>query len=230
MGETIIITIDGTVGVGKSTVARALARRLGYFHLDTGAMYRTVTLMASRRGLDLDDASALTALARDITIEMEYRDESLVVLCDGEDISRAIRTPEVSANTSPVSDVRGVREQLVTQQRDIAQRHGKVVAEGRDMSTVVFPDADWKFYLDANISVRTHRRYKQLQQDSPGTDVSFEEIMRSLIQRDNRDRARPFGPLRVSGDAIVIDTSGISQERVIAIMAGMVEEKNDARS
>ncbi len=224
ISKNIIIAIDGPVGVGKSTVAKHLARRLGFFHLDTGAMYRTVTLEAMRRGVDLLDRDALRHIASEIKISLFYKNEQLVVMCDERDVSMDIRTPEVSKNTSPVSDAQGVREQMVFQQRSIAKQHKGVVAEGRDMGTVVFPGTPWKFYLDASVEERTRRRLLQLQENRGAeTMLSFEEIRSSIIERDRRDRSRAFGPLRVAQDAIVIDTTNISENDVISLIANMVQ-------
>ena len=223
MKKPMIIAIDGPVGVGKSTVAREIARRLGYFHLDTGSMYRSVTLMAMRQGIALHDEAALTTLAADIAIDLIDGEQGLVVLCNGQDVSREIRSPEVSTNTSPVSDVRGVREHMVSRQRAIARKHGSVVAEGRDMSSVVFPDAPWKIYLDANVRERAERRFMQMKRTSSSPPPDFDSILHSLIIRDERDRRRPYGPLCVAADALIVDTSMIPQERVITIIIGIIK-------
>ena len=223
MGKHIVIAIDGPVGVGKSTVAKELARRFGFFHLDTGAMYRTVTLSALQRGIDLNDESALSQLAGEIKIDLVYQNDELIVFCDGQDVSQAIRSPEVSASTSPVSDVLGVRKQLVSQQRAIAKKHARVVAEGRDMGTVVFPRTPWKFYLDATLEERAKRRLLQLKLSRPDLQLDIEAIIASTAERDRRDRSRPFGPLRVAKDAIVIDTTHIGKERVVSIIASIIQ-------
>lgn len=223
MSKHIVIAIDGPVGVGKSTVAKELARRFGFFHLDTGAMYRTVTLCALQRGIDLNDELALSQLAGEITIELIYQNDKLIVLCDGQDVSDAIRSPEVSASTSPVSDVIGVRKRLVSQQRAIARKHARVVAEGRDIGTVVFPRTPWKFYLDATLEERAKRRFLQLKQSRPDLQLDFESVIASTAERDRRDRSRPFGPLRVAKDAIVIDTTFISREQVVSIIASILQ-------
>jgi len=223
MGRHIVIAIDGPVGVGKSTVAKELARRFGFFHLDTGAMYRSVTLSALQRGIDLNDESALSQLAGEIKIDLVYQNDELIVFCDGQDVSQAIRSPEVSASTSPVSDVLGVRKQLVSQQRAIAKKHARVVAEGRDIGTVVFPRTPWKFYLDATLEERAKRRLLQLKLSRPDLQLDIEAIIASTAERDRRDRSRPFGPLRVAKDAIVIDTTHISKERVVSIIASIIQ-------
>ncbi|MCX7766486.1 MAG: (d)CMP kinase [Candidatus Sumerlaeia bacterium] len=222
MTHNIIITIDGPVGVGKSTVARELAQRLGFFHLDTGAMYRAVTLMAMRKGIDLADESALAKVAAEVKLELSYRNGELYVYCNEEDVTQAIRSPEVSRNTSPVSDVIAVRQIMVEQQRAFAKKYERLIAEGRDIGTVVFPTARWKFYLDAALQERAKRRLLQLQQTSLGFNLTIEEVLQSIIERDQRDRSRSYGPLRVATDAIIIDTTSISQQEVVNIITELV--------
>lgn len=222
MPENIIIAIDGPVGVGKSTVARELAHRLGFFHLDTGAMYRAVTLMAMQKGIDLTDEAALAKIAAEIKLELSYRNGKLYVYCNNQDVTDAIRLPEVSRNTSPVSDVVAVRQMMVEQQRAFARKYERLIAEGRDIGTVVFPTARWKFYLDAALPERARRRLLQLQQSSAGFNLTMEEVLQSIVERDQRDRSRSYGPLRVAADAIIIDTTNISQNEVVNIIAELV--------
>lgn len=210
-----VIAIDGPVGVGKSTVARLVAAELGYFHLDTGAMYRTVTLAAMERHVNLDDEEALTRLAQALKIELTYVQGQLRVSCNGRDVTAAIRNPDVSKNTSPVADVIGVRRCMVERQRQLGLAQPSV-CEGRDMGTVVFPDARWKFYLDASLDERTKRHAQQLRE--LGSQVDIEALKQAIRARDQRDRTRPYGPLRVAQDAIIIDTSGIGQNEVARII------------
>lgn len=210
-----VITLDGPVGVGKSAVARQVAQRLGWRHVDTGAMYRAVTLAAMRRNLDLSDASALTNLTKESEIRLVYSGDVLTVFLDGEDVTTAIRDPEVSKNTSPVSETAGVRERLVSLQRDLGMQ-GPSVMEGRDIGTVVFPDAFWKFYLDASLEERTRRRVHQLQ--AAGKNVDFDETREAIKKRDERDRSRSWGPLRIAADSIVIDTTCLAEEEVIRLI------------
>ena len=207
-----VITLDGPVGVGKSSVAAELAARLGYRHVDTGAMYRCVTLAAMREGTPLSDEQALSDLAACCDIRLIYNMDSLTVLLNGEDVSAAIRDPEVSRNTSAVADAIGVRKRLVSLQRDLGLQ-GPSILEGRDIGTIVFPDAFWKFYLDAALEERTRRRVLQL--EAAGKKVDFQDTMEAIRIRDQRDRARPWGPLAVAPDAIVIDTTSLSQNQVV---------------
>jgi cytidylate kinase len=210
-----IITLDGPVGVGKSAVARKLSRKLGFRHIDTGAMYRAVTLEAMQRGIDLHDPDALGALANDCEIELVYHGEELTVILNGRDVTLAIRDPEVSRNTSPVADAPGVRHKLVSLQRNLGLQ-GPSVLEGRDISTVVFPDAFWKFYLDASLEERTRRRVRQLQ--AAGKSAGFEETRNAVHYRDTRDCSRSYGPLLIAQDAIVIDTTTLSEDEVIGLL------------
>jgi len=210
-----IITLDGPVGVGKSAVARQIAQRLGWRHVDTGAMYRAVTLAAMRRNLDLCDADALTNLTKECEIRLVYNGDVLTVFLNGEDVTVAIRDPEVSKNTSPVSETAGVREHLVSLQRDLGLQ-GPSVMEGRDIGTVVFPDAFWKFYLDASLDERAQRRVHQLH--AAGKNVDFNETREAIKKRDDRDRSRSWGPLRIAADSIVIDTTYLIEEQVIELI------------
>jgi len=215
-----VITIDGPVGVGKSSVAGNLAKRLGWRHIDTGAMYRAVTLAAMRRNIDLDDAEALTALAHACNINLMYDGNNIIIYLDGEDVTEAIRDPEVSRNTSPVSETAGVREEMVALQRQLGMQ-GSSIMEGRDIGTVVFPDAFWKFYLDASLDERTHRRVRQLQ--STGKFIDFNETRDAIRQRDERDRSRSYAPLRIAPDAIIIDTTRLTAEEVVRLLLTFVK-------
>jgi len=219
VSRVTVITIDGPVGVGKSTVARHVAAELGYFHIDTGAMYRTVTLAAMERHVNLSDEVALTQLAQSLKIELKYADGQLRVYSNGSDVTVAIRQPDVSKNTSPVADVIGVRQCMVKQQRQLGLAQPSV-CEGRDMGTVVFPDARWKFYLDASLDERTKRHAQQLRE--LGSHVELEELKQAIRARDQRDRNRPYGPLRVARDAVIIETSGIGQDEVTQIIRAFV--------
>jgi cytidylate kinase len=210
-----VITLDGPVGVGKSAVARTLARRLGYRHIDTGAMYRAVTLAAMQRHIDLHNPEALENLARDCEIQLLYHGDDLTILLNGQDVTLDIRDPEVSKNTSPVADTPGVREKLVSLQRSLGLQ-GPSVLEGRDISTVVFPDAFWKFYLDASLEERTRRRVLQLR--DAGKTACFEETLKAVHYRDSRDCSRSYGPLLIAPDAIVIDTTTLSEDDVIRLI------------
>jgi len=206
-----VVAIDGPAGSGKSTLARSLARALGFVFLDTGAMYRALALAANRAGIDPDDAARLTQLAQQVDIRFVADDETQRVLLDGEDVSEAIRTPEISALASRISVHSGVRRAMVALQRAIAQQAHGVVAEGRDTTTVVFPEAAVKIYLDASPQERARRRQHQLQQQ--GIEEPYERVLLAILERDARDAARADSPLRVAEDAIVIQNDGWSKEQ-----------------
>lgn len=207
-----IIAIDGPVGSGKSQAARRVASRLGLLHVDTGAMYRAVTLAALRRKLDLNNSTALAELAETVLIELRARPEGLQVLSDGEDVTTAIRDPHVSANTSIVADNEGVRAALVAQQQRMGAQGG-LVMEGRDIGTVVFPGAEFKFYLDAAPEIRARRRYDEL--TAAGVPCDYGETLAALRERDRRDKSRPVGALRIAEGAIVIDTGALTLDEVV---------------
>lgn len=212
---TSIITIDGPVGVGKSSVAKKVARILNYNHLDTGATYRVVTLEAMKQGVPLDNQQALTQLAKSLKIGLNYIDGKLHVYCNDKEVTDEIRDPEVSRNTSPVADCIGVRRAMGELQRKLGAL-GNVVCEGRDMGTVIFPEAELKFYLDGNIEERANRRCLQLKE--MGKESNLEKEMQSVITRDMRDRTRPDGSLKVADGAIIIDTTMFDEDEVVDII------------
>lgn len=211
----MIVTIDGPAASGKGTVAKALALRLGFAYLDTGAMYRAVALAVLRAGKACDDAAAVAALLPDIHIEMPAER----VLLNGEDITAGIREPHVSQGASKVAAIPAVRAFLVPQQRRIGQTQD-MISEGRDQGTVVFPDAPVKFYVTADVRVRAERRRKELVER--GVTTTLERELAELIERDRRDSERTDGPLRQPPDAKVIDTSHRTVEEVLAEMEGVV--------
>jgi len=199
----MIIGIDGPAGSGKTTVAKLLAKKLGIFYLDTGAMYRALTLKALERKVDLSDQDALKKIAEELNLEFK---EGKVYL-DSLDVSDQIRTPLIDKSISPVVAQPEVRAVMVKLQRNMVAK-GDFVVEGRDITTVVFPDAKYKFYLDASPAIRAKRRFKELSQK--GMDVNFQELDQDLKRRDNSDKTREISPLRVSEDAIVIDTTNLT--------------------
>ena len=221
MGKRPVVAIDGPGGAGKSTVARMLADRLGYLQLDTGAMYRAVALAASRAGISYTDSEALDRLCQSISIDLKKGSGGLRTFLDGEDVSEAIRTPQMSEGSSAVSAVEQVRRRMVTLQRRIA-REGGVVAEGRDMGTVVSPDTPTKFFLDASMVERGRRRWQEL--SARGVVDSLENVTEQLLRRDRQDSERAHSPLRRAGDAFYIDTSFMSPEEVVEIIYRRVRE------
>lgn len=204
----MIITIDGPSGSGKSTTARAVAERLGYLYVDTGAMYRAVALVFLRAGVDVTPEAAVDLL-EECRIDIRYADGEMRVFLGQEDVTASIRTREVGAMASRVSKLGVVREKLVHEQRRIArereQNEGGVVLDGRDMGTVVFPDADLKIYMVAEARVRAERRHAEyVRQDR---DVTAEEVYREIVERDRQDRERALAPLRKAEDAVELDTT-----------------------
>ncbi|MEX1071994.1 MAG: (d)CMP kinase [Anaerolineales bacterium] len=226
MSKPLTIAIDGPVASGKSTLAKSLAERLGYLYFDTGAMYRAVTLAALRRGVAVDDEAALEKLAREIHIDLKpatQNDGRLYdVYIDGEDCTWAIREPEVVDNVSQVSAFAGVRRVLTEQQRRIGQRGGVVMA-GRDIGTVVLPEADLKIYLDATEQERAQRRHLELQ--TRGEQQTFAEVLESLRQRDQIDAGRAVAPLRPADDAHILRSDGLQSEDVLDETLRLVVER-----
>jgi len=209
-----IVTIDGPSGVGKSSVSRIVATELGYTYLDTGAMYRAVGLYFHSRDISLEDEELISPMLSSINLELlpaNSVDSDVGVLLNSEDVSEQIRTPEMSMVASKISALTPVRNFLTTMQRKIAEK-GKIVAEGRDMGTVVFPDALYKFFLEASAEERCRRRVKQLQQK--GVAVDAEETLQMIIKRDKDDSERAVAPLKKADDAHALDTTLLSLEEV----------------
>jgi CMP/dCMP kinase len=219
----MIITIDGPGASGKGTAASGIAARLGFAYLDTGAMYRAVALAALRRGVACDDAAAVAAILPGIHIEMPPDR----VLLDGEDVTEAIRAPEVSQGASKVAAIPAVRAFLIPQQRRIAAGRD-IVCEGRDQGTVVFPDAPVKFYITADVRVRAERRSRELR--AKGVDTTPEREVAELAERDRRDSERADGPLRQPPDAIVIDTTRLTPDEVLDRLEGEIRKWVPART
>jgi cytidylate kinase len=219
-----IIAIDGPSGAGKSTVAKLLAKGLGYVVLDTGAMYRAVAFRAKQRGICLEDEERLSQLASSLQVTFLTRNGELRVLCDGEDVTESIRSPEMSSLASDISKKEGVRGALVRLQREMG-RAGGVILEGRDIGTVVFPDADAKFYLDADAEERARRRYEELARK--GVKVNFQETLEDVIRRDRNDMTRAISPLRKAKDAVVIDSTHLSVEEVVERMIQVIQQKRN---
>lgn len=227
----MIVAIDGPAGSGKSTVARAVARDCGFTYLDTGAMYRSVALAALEQGVDLDDARALEELAR-ATDVVFGRDEQggQTVFAAGREVTAAIRTPEVDAVVSKVSLVPGVRAVMVGRQRAIAGQGGDAVAEGRDIGTVVFPEAEVKVFLTASAQTRAHRRADQNRaRDAAGAEqVDEGSVLAAIVERDRIDSSRASSPLVEAEDAVQIDSSDLSIEEVVARVEALIAETRAA--
>ena len=222
----MIIAIDGTSASGKTTLARRLAARLGYLYFDTGVMYRALTLAALRQGLSMSDESALSSLAAGITIDVTSPTASdgrpCTVLLDGEDVTWTIRSPEVDASVSQASVYPGVRSALSLQQRRIGLR-GRVVMVGRDIGTVVLPEAELKFFMTASLEERARRRLAEL--NLLGEIVGLAEVERSLAERDRIDSQRAVAPLRAAPDAVVVDTTQLSAESVLDLALDLVAQR-----
>ncbi len=218
MGKGAIITIDGPAGAGKSTVGRRLAQSLHYLYLDSGSLYRVVAWQAGRLGLDLDDAFALAAFLPGFKPELRADAAGFHLLVDGQEVREEIRTPEVSRGASKVAKLPAVRRWVTEHLRWLA-RNGGAVADGRDQGTAVFPEAEFKFYLDAALSTRAARRQKDWQPNAgaPGAPYtpSLEEIMLEVAARDHQDETREAAPLTVPPGAIVIDTTDLTVEQVV---------------
>ena len=214
------VAIDGPSGAGKSTLARAAAERLGILYVDTGAIYRTIGLYVQRRGIDPKDTAAVLAALPDIRIGMDHDDDGMQrMLLNGEDVSADIRLPEISMYASAVSAIQGVRDFLMEMQRSLA-RERSVIMDGRDIGTVVLPDADVKIFLYADVEVRAKRRELELQQR--GTPKPYEEVLREMEERDYNDTHRAAAPLRAADDAIMVDTSSMDFDASLALLLDVI--------
>ncbi len=214
-----IITIDGPVASGKSTLSRLVAGKLNFLYLDTGAMYRAVALQAQRHGINLTETPRLWELCRNLDLRFRPDGKKPRLYLGDEDISLAIRTPEMDMLSSKISAVKEVREAMTDLQRKIGQT-GNLVAEGRDMGTVVFPNAEYKFFLTAPIEVRAKRRHHE--RIKKGETVSLNEVEKDLKQRDYQDETRPIAPLRPAKDARIIDTTALKPEQVLEKILGEI--------
>lgn len=221
--DRISVAIDGPGGAGKSTIAKEMASRFGFIYVDTGAIYRTVGLKAKRAGVDAHSADAVVPLLDTIKIEMKYDDTGLQrMYLDGEDVSDEIRLPEISMYASAVSAIPQVRAFLLEMQRAMAREHS-VIMDGRDIGTVVLPDAGVKIFLTASPEARAKRRYDELA--AKGVACTLEEVMSDMLRRDKNDSERAAAPLRQAEDAVLVDTTALSLEQSEEKIAGIIEKR-----
>ena len=219
MRDKLIVTVDGPAGSGKSTVSKILAKRISYAYLDTGALYRALAYKVLQSGVASEDGEMLTKLCNNVVITLESADGDMKVFVDNQDVTDKIRTEEIGTVASDISALSVVRQSLLSVQRQ-AGRGGGIIAEGRDMATVVFPDADIKFYLDADASERGRRRYLELLER--GMDVELDDITVSLLQRDRQDSQREIAPLRPDEKSVIIDTTFLTIDNVVEKMVELV--------
>ncbi len=218
----MIVAIDGPAGAGKSTVAKILAKRLGFLYIDTGAMYRALTLKALDNNIDISNEYKINELVLKTNIDLRSNtDGSLSIILDGKDVSLEIRQPRITQVVSDVSKIKGVRQVLVKMQRELGQK-GNCVLEGRDIGTVVFPHAEKKFFIDATADVRVNRRFKELK--GLNQDIAENDVAKDLSNRDKIDSTREVSPLRKAEDAIYIDTTKLSIEEVVSKMLELCKE------
>ena len=217
------IAIDGPSGAGKSTLAKRLAQELGFLYVDTGAIYRTVGLAVRRRGIDPEDADAVAAILGSLTITMGYGADGLQhMFLDGEDVTQAIRENEISVYASKVASIPAVRDFLLEMQRKTAREHS-VIMDGRDIGTVVLPQADVKLYLTAAAEARAERRYRELLER--GQQADFDQVLQEVKERDLRDGSRETAPLRQADDAVLADTTGLDLEGSFQLLLGLIRER-----
>ncbi|HJF53262.1 MAG TPA: (d)CMP kinase [Butyricicoccus pullicaecorum] len=220
--DVIAVAIDGPAGAGKSTIARAAAAQLGFVYVDTGALYRTIGLAVCRRGIDGTDVPGILATLPEIQVGLTYQDGAQHVLLDGEDVSDAIRTPQISTYASQVSSVPEVRAYLLDLQRDLARRQS-VIMDGRDIGTVILPDAKVKIFLTASPEKRAARRCAELREK--GQDVTVEGILADMERRDALDASRAVAPLKQAEDAVLVDTSDLTLEQSIDAVLTVIRDK-----
>lgn len=224
MTDALVITIDGPAGVGKSTVARMLAKKLGAVFLDTGATYRAVTVAAMQQGADLKDAQSLLDVMDRTTFDFRHEGDVLKVSVNGRDATQEIRQHHITGNVKYVAAKPELRSRLVTLQKQFAARFDRIVTEGRDQGTVVFPEAQFKFFLTADAKERTRRRHEELK--AAGQKVDFDTVYKHLTHRDTSDETRTTGPLKPAADAIHIDTTNIDAEMVVEKMLEVINKSD----
>jgi len=224
--KRITIAIDGPAASGKSTTAREVARRLGYIYIDSGAMYRAVTLKALRENIALNDGEKVTNLAKQLELKFESNNNKTIIFMDGEDVSEKIRTPEIDQNISPVAANPAVRVIMVQKQHSIG-KEGGIVMDGRDIGTVVFPNADLKIFMSATVQERAERRKKE--QEQKGVKINLDKVVSDIEYRDQQDQSRNHGPLLKAEDAVEIDTTLLSIEQQIQKILELAKIKIEGR-
>lgn len=219
----MIIAIDGPAGSGKGAIARMIDEKLGFTRIDTGAMYRCIALKMLRKDIKISDIEAIKEMLDDTKIELIKEKSELNVYLDGENVTKQIRTPEVNAIVSPVSSVKEIRIKMVDLQRAMKNIAKNIVMEGRDITTVVFPDADLKVYLTADLNERVKRRYLELKESN--ANISYEEVYENIKSRDENDRKKEMGALKVADDAVIIDNTNLNIEETFLEFKKLIENK-----
>lgn len=218
MKERLTIAMDGPAGSGKSTIAQRLAKELDYLYLNSGSMYRAMTLLSIREGGDPADVSALVQLAKNCRID--FSNNGKTTLLNGEDVSDALRTPEIDRAIADIAKIPDVRREMVKQQRRIGEKGG-IIVEGRDVTTVVFPDADLKFYISASVEERAKRRFTE--QQAKGIETTLKQVEQEIHKRDKMDESREHSPLQTAADAVVLDTTGMTISQAVDFVLNRVE-------
>lgn len=220
------IAIDGPSGAGKSTIAKMAAKELGFVYIDTGAMYRTIGLYCVENNISTDEYESVSAVLKNISIDIKYTVEGQSMFLNGEDVTDKIRTPQISSAASDVAKIKDVRCFLVEMQKKMAEKNN-VIMDGRDIGTSVLPDADLKIFLTASAEDRAERRYKELIEKGIKTD--YETVLADMIQRDKNDSEREISPLSVAEDAVVVDTGGYSLEKSYEVIMNLIKENGGAK-
>ena len=219
----MIVAIDGPAGSGKGTVAKMIDEKLGFTRIDTGAMYRCIALKMLRKGIGLEEEEKIKELLEYTDIELKKENNELYVYLDGEDVTKEIRTPAVNEVVSPVSSIKMIRIKMVDLQRAMKNKAENIVMEGRDITTVVFPDADVKIYLTASLEERARRSFEELKASQ--VDTTYEEVLESIKTRDENDMQKEMGALKVAEDAIIVDNTNVSIEDTFVMVKKIIEEK-----
>lgn len=219
----MIVAIDGPAGSGKGTVAKMIDEKMGFTRIDTGAMYRCIALKMLRNGILLDDEEGIKSILKNTNIDFKKKNEEVFVILDGEDVTKEIRLPEVSNIVSQVSSIKIIRIEMVRLQRQMKENAKNIVMEGRDITTVVFPDADVKIYLTASLKERAKRRFEEM--TSSNVKITYEEVLENIKFRDENDTKKEMGALKIADDAIVVDNTDVSIEETFNIIKKIIDQK-----